>query len=930
MLTQEERLLADLVLSRQRLSMDRISVHARAARAGHMTLVESLVTSGDLRRDEVDRLAERARALEAKLACELTLPRTLGEFRLIREIGRGGAGVVYEAIQLSLDRHVALKVLPAELVHRTASGTKVLQEARAAGRLRHQGIVTVFSAGEEDDLVYFAMDLVRGPSLAEQIQRGPVPPQTAATVARKVALSLEHAHQAGFIHRDIKPENILLESNHRPRVTDFGLVCELSDDDDSLTTHVLGTPAYMAPEQAEGGRLDVRTDVYGLGSVLYAMLAGEAPYSGELAAEVVDQVRAGPPRPLAELAPSTPDGLVAICERAMARDPEQRYAGAGAMANALEGFLSDGDVVSTRTPFPFLRMRYVMPAFFLAIALLAVVGWIRLQETGQEPWVPPPQLGLLRGRMTTIATDPDRIGPAALLPDGQRMAYVVERDGVHRLVVSPVDPAQRESRRGDTIAISPLHTDVVPAPDGRQVATGPGGLMEVLDLERGGRSSYRKCVAVDWSPDSREIACREPTRARLTGIDLATGTTRTIFSSTRLARDLAWSPHGQRIAFPVTVGGQPDLATIPAGGGDLVPLTDDDAVEWSAAWSHDGKTLYFGSDRGGRPDLWSVEIDEESGRARDEPRPLTRGLMSDFFRLSSARRHGRLLISAEASENLSRVRFDPEKRRFAGAPTRDRQFNSFARFPHRSPRDGAVVFTGGPDRDLRVLDSSAKDPTAWRLLTEGPATDEGARWSPAGDLIAFRSDASGSMEIWTVRPDGGDLLQRTDLPGRDATFPVWSPDGNSLTFGVQGGGGYLLALGAGSPTTEPSSPVELAPFEAPFVPWSWSADGERLLGVANGIVMYDFGTGAYERLTTFGEAPAWIGDTRALLFVHGNEIQHLDVDHGATVRVHSFEPNRLLPWLSLSERGTRLDYAIASPEDVLLLDFGRPAAAATD
>ncbi len=874
------------------------------------------MTSGDLPQGEADRLAAQARALRARLTCELELPRTLGDFRLIREIGRGGAGVVYEAIQLSLDRPVALKVLPAELVQRTAAGTRILHEARAAGRLRHQGIVTVFSAGEERDLVYFAMDLVRGPSLAEQISRHAGSPETAATVVHQVATSLEHAHEAGFIHRDIKPENILLETDGRPRITDFGLVYELADGDDRLTTHILGTPAYMAPEQAVGGRVDVRTDVYGLGSVLYAMLAGEAPYSGGFAAEILEQVRSGPPQPLAQRAPATPGRLVEICERAMARDPDERYSSARELANELDTFLARPRSLPR-------RVRYVLPALLLA-GLLGVVGLIWVQRSDRLTAAPPPELGLLRGSLVTIPAAPGRVGHAALSPDGDQIVHVVERDGVRQVVQVPVDPQQRELLAPSVWApVNPDHRDALPAPDGQQIATGPRKFLEVIDANGERRTFDDSCLAISWSPDSRKIACRvsaNPPRLRV--IDLATGNADTLFTGTTLGGEVSWSPHGQRIVIPVAVDGRTDLATISAEGGGVVPLTEDDAVEWGAAWSPDGTTVYFGSDRGGSPDLWSIAIDEESGQRRGDPQRLTRGLLPDTFRLSSAPRSELLLISSPATENISRVAFDPQSRRLAGAPTRDRRNISFARYPHRSPADGAIVFSSGPDRDLRILDTDAASPTAWRLLTDGPARDEGARWSPAGDLIAFHSDRSGSMEIWTVRPDGADLRRRTDLSDRDATFPVWSPDGRSLAFGVDGGGSYLLELDVdGAPIGEDAL-VELPPFETPFVPWSWSDDGARLVGVADGLVMYSIPTGSYERLTTFGESPLWIDGARALLFVHGNEIHALDLARGTTALVHSFAPNHLLPWLALSQDGTRLDYAIASPRDeVMLVDF---------
>jgi serine/threonine protein kinase len=268
------------------------------------------------------------------------------DFELGPELGRGGMGTVYKAYQKSMDRHVALKLLkPSDEPDRRAI-ERFIVEARALGRLRSPHIIGVHGIGRMADGNYFLiMDLVVGSDLATQLKSGPLEPRMSARIVEQVAVAIHHAHQNGVIHRDLKPSNVLIASDGRAIVSDFGLAKRFELDDPALTRRgeILGTPHYMAPEQADHrwGTTGPRTDVYGLGALLYALLSGRPPFEGISTFEVLTRVCSND-RPPA-LGAGVPAKLRAICETCLRKDPAGRFASAGDVAECLKEFQRLGD-----------------------------------------------------------------------------------------------------------------------------------------------------------------------------------------------------------------------------------------------------------------------------------------------------------------------------------------------------------------------------------------------------------------------------------------------------------------------------------------------------------------------------------------------------------------------------------------------------------
>ncbi len=278
------------------------------------------------------------------------LPGRIGRYEIEAELGRGMMGVVYQARDPELGRTVALKTVSLAFAvsegDRDAFNTRFLEEARIAARLSHPGIVVVHEVGRdaETDTLYIALEHLRGRTLADAAGAGrALPWRDALRIAARVARALQHAHAHGIVHRDIKPANIMVLDSGDAKVLDFG-VAKAPASQLTATGQFFGTPAYMSPEQAGGAPLDGRSDVFSLGCVLYLALTGRRPFDGESVPVILSRVLHAMPEPPSRVMPDVPAAVDAVVARAMAKDPEARYAGAGSLAEDLEALL-DGRAV---------------------------------------------------------------------------------------------------------------------------------------------------------------------------------------------------------------------------------------------------------------------------------------------------------------------------------------------------------------------------------------------------------------------------------------------------------------------------------------------------------------------------------------------------------------------------------------------------------
>ena len=274
----------------------------------------------------------------------------LGDHELLEEIGRGGMGVVYLARQRSLGRQVAVKVLRGGEFAGKEARQRFRAEAANVARLQHAGIVAVHEVGEEQGVAWFSMDLVQGHNLEERVRHQPMEAREAARCLMAICQAVAHAHSKGVLHRDLKPSNILLDGNEEPHITDFGIARRFGEANTSSLTRtgqMLGSPGYTAPEQALQGQADERTDVYGLGSVLYHLLTSRPPFQGPTTDAILVQLREAEPLAPRRLNPTVPRDLETICLKCLAHDPARRYATAQAVADDLTAF-QNGQTIKAR------------------------------------------------------------------------------------------------------------------------------------------------------------------------------------------------------------------------------------------------------------------------------------------------------------------------------------------------------------------------------------------------------------------------------------------------------------------------------------------------------------------------------------------------------------------------------------------------------
>jgi serine/threonine-protein kinase len=332
------------------------------------------------------------------------LPRVLAKYELLEEVGKGGMSVVYRGLDTTLNREVAVKVLHEHLAGEEETRRRFQREAHAVAKLRHPNILEIFDySGVEAPESYIVTEFIHGRTLKVFLASHPVPiPEVAAMIVAQVCVAVRHAHAEGVIHRDIKPENIMVRDDGVLKLMDFGIAQIVDVQRLTVTGQMLGSPAYMAPEQVDGRPQDVRTDVFSLGTLLFELATGELPFRGKNAHEILKRISDGISADPEVLHPALGDGLARILRRAMAHRPEDRYADAAALEAALRGHLAElgmGDVEAELAEF------FADPAYGAAVRArllerLVALGRERLQS-GQTAR----SLALLN---RVLVLDPDR------------------------------------------------------------------------------------------------------------------------------------------------------------------------------------------------------------------------------------------------------------------------------------------------------------------------------------------------------------------------------------------------------------------------------------------------------------------------------------------------------------------------------------------
>jgi serine/threonine protein kinase len=844
--------------------------------------------------------------------------RELGPYKIEMLLGMGGMGEVYLAHDAKLKRKVALKILPTRFVPDQEHVRRFEREARAISALNHPNLITIYDIGLADGVHYIATEYVVGKTVRDLIDDG-LKMKDALAIATQVAEALSAAHNAGVLHRDIKPENIMVRPDGYVKVLDFGLA-KLSEgttttaaaavDNPSPSSGtrpglMMGTLAYMSPEQAIGDTVDQRTDVWSLGVVLYEMVTGASPTRGANRSETLGAILSKEPLIDTDSNPELPLELDHILVKALEKDRELRYQTAsdfradlkrlkremdsspshsGSSGRATQRKLAAAESASARL---WSTRAIILGA--TAVVALSLCGWLLATTWFTRKTVAGPEWS--RAKNVQLTTNEGSEHFCSLAPDSKSFVYVSQETGNADIYLQRVGGKNPINLTKD----SPKD-DTTPAfsPDGNLIAfhseREPAGL---YIMEATGENTRRVSDVgyhPSWSPDGKEIVVGEEwvgvhtnkgiTPAALWIINVASGQKRLLTKGD--AAQPSWSPDGGRIAFwSWSAEGHGDIETIAATGGTPVKVTTDDSIDWNPVWSPDGKYIYFASDRGGSMNLCRIAVDEKTGQALGAPEAIP--TLSRYAMNVSFSRDGKTMsyVRYESITNVQSVPFDAATGKVTGEASSVTRGYAGVSTPQLSP-DGEHYVARWQHPTWEDIAIFNKDGSNMRALTDDRFLDRRPRWTPDGQGIVFVSDRSGVSQIWAINPDGTGLRQITFAPQGGASSPNLSPDGKRLAYlqlGDNNAAAYTLNLTQSwqGQTPEPLPPIPN--FKGSFIPNDWSSDGDKLIGALIGedknevgIAVYSFSGRSYEKITDSGGYPTWLKDNRRFIFIQKSTI----------------------------------------------------------
>jgi eukaryotic-like serine/threonine-protein kinase len=686
----------------------------------------------------------------------------LGAYEVTAKLGAGGMGEVWRARDTKLGREVALKVLPESLAGDTERLQRFEREAQLLASLNHPHIAAIYGIEDSTDTKALVLELVEGETLQERIERGAIPLEDALPIARQIAEALEAAHERGIVHRDLKPANVKIQPDGGVKVLDFGLAKALDTSMPAATSSnsptlmnsptltaagtqlgiILGTAAYMSPEQAKGRSVDKRADIWAFGVLLYEMLTGARLFSGDSVVETLSAVMREP-IDLERLPRSTPLRLREILRRSLEREPKQRLRDIGEARIALAE-LERGGALPATTPVVGAPRRSLGAAW----ALGGLVAGLALGAAGVRWLRPAPAVEPSRVHALTFSgADSD---PSAS-PDGKLLAFASWRDGVSRIWIKQL--------AGGGEAPLTEGPDRLPrfSPDGSSV----------LFLRTAGTTQavYR--------------------------IGLVGGEPRKLIDD---VREADWSPDGRRIAFVRSPGGRNEAFRLGIydleGGRETIATTIAEGEIFTARWSPDGSTILFATGSSNRnSQTWELlRLDPRTGKVTPMPpgRPgMAYGGLAwsgdgrEFFVTQAASVMGDI---AGSGSRILRVDARSGERRTVlwsdGLAALNSSVGEVSRCDVLGP--GQLVFSQRLRRqNLREvpLDGSGEV----RLLAEGSSIDRQPTYSPDGRLILFSSNRGGNLDLWTIDRENGALRQLTDDQAQDWD-PAFTPDGKQILW----------------------------------------------------------------------------------------------------------------------------------------------------
>ncbi len=790
----------------------------------------------------------------------------LSHYRLVEKIGAGGMGVVYRGEDVTLKRPVALKFLTQASYAREDRRARFLREARLAAALNHPNICTIYEVvevrpGEERVLPsgerlaagtpFIAMEFIEGRTLQTVLRKsGPLPLDDLLGIALQVAEGLAAAHARAILHRDLKPGNIMLTGDGRAKILDFGLAKPLApperDDGavesiDQISTElsqegmVVGTAAYMSPEQALGERLDTRSDVFSFGTLLYEMATGARPFRGESKTSTLAKILEAEPGPLSEARADIPLDLERIVRRCLRKKPDERYNDTRDLVVALRDLQqetasgrqwrvapapSGEQRAPTGEPIAAARARRRLAwagpwalAAVAAIAAAVAVAYVLLSGTPEPPALPTYRRITFSGGASLGAISPDGqyIAYAEGLPEGGQGVFLRDLAGGQPLKIF-------EGLSWSGLRWSPDGTELLV--HGRMDPDEFGSYV----VPRFGGDSRRFSLSYStpaWSPDGNRLAGARPTAREILVTDRSAGATSSVPLSGSFAflTELDWSLTGDLLLFLTEdKEGQTAIWTISTVDGVQHKVVELSAGLHSPRWSPDGKAIYYLVPGQNTSDLWKIRIDPVGGRATGDPSPVLTGLEAGIG-ISLSRDANRLLYSKLTQRsNLWTVipRGEGEGETEEIRPLTSG--TSVHLWPSVSPDGRHVAFVrGGNVHTMPLEGGQARQLTFLENECHSPV------WSPDGKWIAFASAKEGVFRVWKVPVQGGTPLPYERTQVSPSCGLAWAP-GSRILYQMPGNRNFSLL----DPESEEESP--LLDDDSPgwmFNPRS-SADGERI------------------------------------------------------------------------------------------------------
>jgi serine/threonine protein kinase len=732
---------------------------------------------------------EAAARMIAQEKPESLLGQQVGSYQIQSLLGAGGMGVVYKGRDLRLNRSVAIKVLPRDKMSDPERKRRFIQEARAASALNHPNIITIHDVGNEGGIDFIVMEYVTGKTLDQRIPRKGMKLNEVLKLAVQMADALVKAHSAGIIHRDLKPTNVMVPDDGLVKVLDFGLakLTEVSESGEEGTGKlqsqteegmIIGTVSYMSPEQAEGKKVDARSDIFSFGAVLYEMVTGRKAFEGDSKLSTLAAIVKQEPKAVSQLVPGTPADLEKIINRCLRKDPERRFHHMEDLKVELQELKEESDSGKLAGTSPAVRTAqrsWTWAAATLVVVAIAVLTWI-FRGTARKPASAPPEV-------IPLTSYPGIERFPNFSPDGNQVVF---------------------SWNGEKQDNFDIYVKLIGAPTPMRLTTDPAD-----------------DISPAFSPDGRFIGFVRASKGHNAFIVIPAigGPERIVADLPESARSFSWFPDGKSVVID-------GLALLSTETGETHSLTSPPTKSWAdffPAVSPDGLTIVFSRGGGGVSEVYLLDLTQDS-KPKAEPKRLTS--LKGSIEGSAWTPNGREIIFAAGMPGL-----------FSGLNLWKVQASGVAQ-PERLPFSaGEACFPNISRNGNRLAyQRFARDLNIWRLSLSAPGVagsapsqliastryEDAAQYSPDGRRIAFESDQSGVKGIWVSDADGSKVIELYSQAGSSCGGACWSPDGQLIAFDFtseETNGIYVIpAIGGKASRLTTTSVWDSAP--------TWSRDGK--------------------------------------------------------------------------------------------------------